>query len=74
MIATMDKPPRSLAEIIHGGSAGRSLIVCPECGKPVFFAANTYYLVDGTKRRLRKCRFCQYAASETVPEPIPDAE
>ena len=55
---------RSLHEIIHGsGPCGRE---CPECEREGLVVHNTYYLADGTKRRLRKCRFCDYSVTETV--------
>lgn len=48
------------------------ITICPQCGGKRFYATNTYYLVDGLKRRLRQCFACGFARNESVPEPIPD--
>jgi hypothetical protein len=50
----------------------RKLTICPQCGHIRFYATNTYRLVNGVKRRLRKCWECGFAQNETVPEPIQD--
>jgi hypothetical protein len=63
---------KSLAEHLFGSSAGRRGLVCPGCGREGFYVQNVYYTISGEKRRLRRCRFCGHAASETVPEAVPD--
>jgi hypothetical protein len=62
-----------ISEFISG-SADRSLLTCPGCGRENAFYVTNTWRASGAKRRLRKCRFCGYAANETVPEPIRDGE
>jgi len=74
----MDPSLRKTAEEIQAesnqGGFSTRITVCPQCGHPRFYATNTYYLIDGTKRRLRKCFACGHARSEMVPRPILDGD
>lgn len=55
-------------------SRASRLTICPRCGRPHFYATNTYYVLDGAKKRLRKCNGCNYARTEIVPDPVPTIE
>ena len=45
--------------------------ICPGCGAARYHVSNTYYLGDGTKKRLRKCFQCGHAETETPPPEKP---
>ena len=66
------RPEQRLSMSEQAAAVRKPCTICPGCGSPRFYATNTYYLVDGTKRRLRKCWNCEYALTESVPDPIVD--
>jgi hypothetical protein len=56
---------KPLGELMRG--PGR-VTTCPECGREhACLVQNTYHTLSKGRRRLRKCRFCGYAVTETVP-------
>jgi len=67
----MTRPTKPIAELLSGG--GRGQTTCPRCEKEhAFLATNSYRTASMGRRRLRQCRLCNYAESETVPPAVPD--
>ncbi len=67
------RPTKPLGDLMAGD--GRAKTTCPKCGREhACYAVNSYSTLSFGRRRLRKCRFCDYAATETVPAPIIEGE
>ena len=68
------RPVKPIAELL-AAAGGRAPTTCPGCGREhACYATSSYQTLRFGRRRLRKCRFCEYAHTETVPAPVIEGE
>jgi len=65
------KKRKTLAEMAAeagGNPGGGKVRMCPACGKRLFKVKQTWYLIDGTKRRGYACAACGHVDTSSVTE------